>query len=358
MEEIRKRHLIFLLVISKSENKYREKHKYNLIKNDLKRFFLHILYIVGMSEIQFSKFMKSLVEEMENNKLSDKTIKNYIQRLYILNGRKKFTSLAFLRKHEDIIKYMKDNLSTATQKTYAGTISSVLKLKPNKVNEKLIKVYTSFINDDDMEQYKKSTTEKTEKQKENWISQAEIRKIKDELGNEASKISRKSEVNRKEYEILLRNMVLSLYVNQAPRRASDYALMRYTNGGDDKFNYYTDKNMMIFNNYKTSKTYGKQEIDVSKNKALLKDMKMYLKHRKPDSSGKDMLIVKYNGVPFNAVNDMTRTLNNIFGKKISTNMLRNIYVSDKYGSMKQGMIEDAEAMGHSTKTQQEIYNKG
>ena len=98
-----------------------------------------------MSDIQFSKFMKTLVEEMENNKLSDKTIKNYIQRLYILNGRKKFTSLSFLRKHEDIIKYIKDNFSVATQKTYAGTISSILKLRPNKVNEKLIDYHFSLL---------------------------------------------------------------------------------------------------------------------------------------------------------------------------------------------------------------------
>ena len=309
-----------------------------------------------MSEIQLSKFMKQLIETMESKKMSDKTIKAYIQRLYILNGRKKFLSLSFLRNHQDIIKYMKDNLSVSTQKTYAGTISSVLKLKPTKSNEKLQEIYVSFINDDDMEEYKKSVSQKSDKQQENWISQDEIMKIKNELSSEASKISKKSEISRKDYEILLRNAILSLYTNMPPRRASDYALMKYQNGGDTKFNYYTDKNMMIFNNYKTSKTYGQQEIDVSKNKALLKDMKMYLKHRK--SNAQDMLLVKYNGVAFNTINDMTRTLNTIFGKNISTNMLRNIYVSDKYGNMKQGMIEDAEAMGTSTKVQQGIYNKG
>ena len=228
-----------------------------------------------MSEIQLSKFMKDLIELMETKKMSDKTIKNYIQRLYILNGRKKFLSLSFLRNHQDIIKYMKDNLSVSTQKTYAGTISSVLKLKPSKSNEKLQEIYVSFINDDDMEEYKKSVGEKSDKQQENWISQDEIMKIKNELSSEASKISKKSEISRKEYEILLRNAILSLYTNMPPRRASDYALMKYQNGGDTKFNYYTDKNMMIFNNYKTSKTYGQQEIDVSKNKPLLKDMKMY-----------------------------------------------------------------------------------
>ena len=310
-----------------------------------------------MSEIQLSKFMKDLIEQMETKKMSDNTIKNYIQRLYILNDRKKFTSLSFLRKHQDIIKYIKENLSVSTQKTYAGTIASVLKLKPSKSNEKLIEIYTSFINDDEMTELKTQQSEKSMKQKDNWITQAEVIKIKENLGNQASKISKKAEVNRKEYDILLRNMLLSLYVNLPPRRASDYALIKYSNEGDDtKFNYYTDKNMMIFNNYKTSKTYGKQEIDVSKNKPLLKDMKMYLKHRK--SNAEDFLITKYNGIAFNAVNDITRTLNTIFGKNISTNMLRNIYVSDKYGSMKAGMIEDAEAMGHSVKVQQGLYNKG
>jgi len=310
-----------------------------------------------MSDIVFSKFMLKLVEQLETKKLSDKTIKAYIQRLYILNGRKKFTSLTFLRNHEEIIKYLKDNLSPATQKTYAGTISSVLKLNPTKANMKLQDIYVSFINDEDMEQFKKSSSEKSSKQKDNWISQDEIIKIKEELGKEASKVSRKSEVNRKEYEILIQNAILSLYVNQAPRRVADYALMRYANGGDDKFNYFTDKNIMIFNNYKTSKTYGKQEIDVSKNKALLKDMKMYLKHRKSDCKG-DMLLVKYNGVAYNAINDITRTLNKIFGKNISANMLRSIYVSDKYGNIKQGMIEDASAMGHNVEIQQKYYNKG
>lgn len=311
-----------------------------------------------MAEIQFSKFMKSLVEELENKKLSDKTIKNYIQRLYILNGKKKFTSLAFLRKHEDIIKYIKENLSVATQKTYAGTIASVLKLKPNKINDKLVNIYTGFITEDEIGELKKQQSEKSMKQKDNWISQAEIVKIKEDLGNQASKIAKKGEVSRQEYNILIQNMLLSLYVNLPPRRASDYALMKYSNGGDDKFNYFTDKNMMIFNNYKTSKTYGKQEIDVSKNKALLKDMKMYLKHRKPECKGNDMLITKYNGVAFNTVNDITRTLNKIFGKNISTNMLRNIYVSEKYGEMKAGMIEDATAMGHNVTAQQVYYNKG
>lgn len=309
-----------------------------------------------MSDIQFSKFMRNLIEEMENKGLSDKTIKGYIQRLYFINGKKKFQSLAFLRKTEEVIKYLKDNLSVSTQKSYAGTILSVLDLKPSKLNNKIKKVYGSFISDEDME--KLNSGEKSEKQKDNWISQSEIQDIKNELEKKAIEYSKKPKVSITEYNAIMKNMLLSLYVNLPPRRASDYSLMKFENDtGDNKFNYFTDKDKMIFHNYKTSKTYGTQTIDIAKNKALLKDMKMYLKHRRPTQN--DMLLVKANGVAFNAVNDITRTLNSIFGgKKISTNMLRSIYVSDKYGDMKQDMIEDSEAMAHSIKTQQSKYNKG
>ena len=64
-----------------------------------------------MSSIEMSKFMKSLVEQMESKGLSDKTIKMYLQRLYIINGKKKFTSLVFLRDTSSIIDYLKQNLS-------------------------------------------------------------------------------------------------------------------------------------------------------------------------------------------------------------------------------------------------------
>jgi integrase len=301
--------------------------------------------------------MKDLIVLMENKKLSDTTIKNYIRRLYILNGKKKFSSLTFLRKHEDIIKYLKENYSVGTQKSYAGTILSVLKLKPSKINNKLSDIYNSFINDEDIEKYNKTKTEKSEKQEQNWISQEEVMKVKSELEKQALSIYKKPSLSIKEYNTLLQNALLSFYTNLPPRRAADYALMKFSNDtGDKKFNYFTDKDKLIFHNYKTSKTYGTQEQDISKNKSLLKDLKMYLKHRKPSKT--DLLFVKANGVDFNTINDITRTMNSIFGKKISTNMLRSIYVSDKYGELKQGMIEDAEKMGHSVDTQQNQYNKG
>ena len=307
-----------------------------------------------MSSIEMSKFMKSLVEQMESKGLSDKTIKMYLQRLYIINGKKKFTSLVFLRDTSSIIDYLKQNLSPSTQKSYSGTIISVLKLKPTKWTEKVIPIYNSFISDEDIKEI--NQPKMSEKQKDNMISVEEINKIKNDLEKEASRISRKPKVdNKKDYDVLLRNLLLSFYTSIPPRRTSDYALMKFGNDKNDDFNYFTDDDKLVFNNYKTKKTYGKQIIDVSKNKQLLKDFRMYMKHRRPNAE--DFLLVRWKGMKFNTINDVTRELNSIFGKNISASMLRNIYVKDKYGEIKQGMIEDSEKMGHSVKTQQTHYNK-
>lgn len=307
-----------------------------------------------MSSIEMSKFMKSLVEQMESKGLSDKTIKMYLQRLYIINGKKKFTSLVFLRDTSSIIDYLKQNLSPSTQKSYSGTIISVLKLKPTKWTEKVIPIYNSFISDEDIKEI--NQPKMSEKQKDNMISVEEINKIKNDLEKEASRISRKPKVdNKKDYDVLLRNLLLSFYTSIPPRRTSDYALMKFGNDKSDDFNYFTDDDKLVFNNYKTKKTYGKQIIDVSKNKQLLKDFRMYMKHRRPNAE--DFLLVRWKGMKFNTINDVTRELNSIFGKNISASMLRNIYVKDKYGEIKQGMIEDSEKMGHSVKTQQTHYNK-
>jgi hypothetical protein len=58
--------------------------------------------------------------------------------------------------------------------------------------------------------------------------------------------------------------------------------------------------------------------------------------------------MKPNNTKFSAQN-ITRELNTIFGKKISTSMLRHIYLSNLYKDVPKlnQMIRTAEEMGHS-----------
>jgi hypothetical protein len=305
--------------------------------------------------MEFTKFMKRMVELMEAKGLSDKTIQYYLDRAYRLNNKKKFTSIKFLRDTNIIIPLLKENLSTATQKSYSGTLITLLDLYPNKLNKKAIDIYKNFISKEDMDQYIQEQDKKTEKQADNWLNLDELLQIKNKLNEQIKQINFEKKLNQKEYLTILKNFILSLYLNLAPRRSSDYTLMKIGPDEDESYNYLNlDKKELIFNQYKTKKTYGKQIIDISNNKELLEDLDLYLKYRKSDN---DFLLIKSNGKPFNQTNDMTKTLNQIFGKKISTQMLRNIYLTSKYGSVKTDLKQDVSEMGTSMKCALNIYSK-
>ena len=47
----------------------------------------------------------------------------------------------------------------------------------------------------------------------------------------------------------------------------------------------------------------------------------------------------------------------LIGKKISSTLMRKIYLSDKYGEMKEEMEKDAKIMMHDKATAQSVYVK-
>ena len=69
------------------------------------------------------------------------------------------------------------------------------------------------------------------------------------------------------------------------------------------------------------------------------------------------LLVDHEGAPFTSNNAITRILNKVFGKKIGVSMLRNIYLTDKYGDKIGELEQDAKEMGTSASTIQNQYVK-
>ena len=100
--------------------------------------------------------------------------------------------------------------------------------------------------------------------------------------------------------------------------------------------------MFVLNNYKTAKLYGREEIPYGKPFGLL--LKKYLAVIPKDQT----YLLENNGKPFTAPL-ITMRLNKLFGKKISTSMLRHIWTTDKYKDMPnlKELADNAEAMGHS-----------
>lgn len=295
-----------------------------------------------------------MIKQMEEKDFTPQTIKNYMERIYVLNGNKKWTSMVFLRDTETMLNLLKEKYAISSQKSMLGTIISVLGLKPIKANKKASDIYLKYLTDDIMPSFNKVKGDKTEKQKENWITREEIETLKKEYSEKAKEVV-KGKVGRKDYDIMLENMILSMYVNMPPRRAKDYVLMKLEDDEkeeDKKYNYY-DGTQFILNQYKTEKQYGQEKVQVPK--VVKNDIAMYLD--KTESLDKEFLITNYGGKPFNIINDMTRRLNKIFGKKISVDMLRNMYYSHKYGDIKTDIIQDAKDMGTSLNTAMNTYTK-
>ena len=304
---------------------------------------------------------------MDERKVAESTANAYIKSLYQLNERKPFKNLAFLKKTDEIEKII-SGYADSTQRALLATVVSTLSLVKEKAGFK--KTYKHFY-DKMMERTKavretEDKHEKTDKQKENWVSWEEIEKRKTELGEDIAKFSNKKALSASEYEKTLQHIVLCLYTDIQPRRNQDYLDMYIVKKWNDKMP--TDKNYVdmtshkfIYNKYKTAKKYGRQEIDIPE--SLQSCLSSFLKHhplwkgmakRKTEPV---KFLVSQSGEPLTAVNAITRLLNKVFGKKIGSSMIRHIYISDKYKGVMEEQAKDAANMGHSMELQREYFKK-
>ena len=116
-------------------------------------------------------------------------------------------------------------------------------------------------------------------------------------------------------------------------------------------------NQFIFTNYKTHKKFSNQEIAI--NPDLREILDVYLKHHPTFKKSKEpvQLLVNFVGQAYENNNDITRLLYKIFNKKIGVNMLRHIFLTDKYKNVLNEMKDDAKAMGTSTNMVEDQYVK-
>ena len=218
-----------------------------------------------------TKAIESIKKKMMDSGLSESTIKLYLQRLKTLNEGREIKSFSFLNKPNKIMEIISE-LKKNTQMSYYGSLIGIIKLLPKTTYELSLKKYTNeFLKlKGDM---KENPIEKKEIPKEDEITELKNKYVK------GARAIKSKQVNKKEYNMLLHNLLLSLYTDINPRRNQDYMYMKITDDYEnepqrDDYNWYDKKNKkFIFNKYKTSKTYGSQEIDISKNKVLLSNLK-------------------------------------------------------------------------------------
>lgn len=184
--------------------------------------------------------------------------------------------------------------------------------------------------------------EKNEKQKENWMTAQEIENIYDNMETSIKPLWKKKNLSTKELMKIQDFVILSLFTLIPPRRAMDFVFFKINNIDTNKDNFIKG-NSLVFNTYKTSTQKGQQTIKIPKElKSLL------TKYIKLISDKSDYLLFN-NKIEQLSIPNFTLRLNKIFGKKVSVNMLRHIYLSEKHADNLKEMKDDFAKMGSSLK---------
>jgi integrase len=205
---------------------------------------------------------------------------------------------------------------------------------------------------DDIKEYNTAILkqEKTDLQTENWLSKDEINKLLIELKKNADIVYRKSNPSIVDLQLIQNYIIICLlsgfYI--PPRRSKDYIDFKIVDIDKDKDNY-LDKSQLVFNSYKTSKTYGKQSVDIPKElKAILRK---WIKRNPTEYLLFDCKKEKLSNVKLN------QRLNKLFKKHSAINALRKSYLTDKFGDMidKKNDIEKTFKQMGSSSIQFPIY---
>lgn len=298
---------------------------------------------------------------LEGGNRKQSTIDSYERRLRVLHDGKEIDNLAFLYEYDIILEKLQKYKPT-TQRNFIIAIVSAL--KPVKTMKSAYDKYSILLEKYNNELKQNNTKSLT--QKENWINQETVVEIYNKLYDETLPVLTKKRITELDFNKITQLILLSLFVLQQPRRLSDYMNMVIVKilpkQLNTDLNYYDSTNgIFYFNNYKTSGTYKTQTVEV--NDKLQEILKWYIKVHPHKLTNKNQiyLLCNYNGEPFNVSSHLTRILNKIFmkycDKRISINLLRNIYLTNEFKPENDKLEKAAYNMGTSASTIQNIYIK-
>lgn len=283
--------------------------------------------------------MDAIIEKLKKNRpnltaSSIKTYKSILKNIYD----KCFDDKEYSMKNYDNDKIILGILNEVPYNKRKTVLAALSVLTDNKNYNKIMM--------EDIHSYKANEMkqEKSEKQKEGMIEPEEIKAIYNDLEHNAKQVMKKTNLNFNDINTVMKWVLLALTggIFQAPRRSIDFGNMKWKNYSE-KDNYIDVKNSkFIFQNYKTAKTYGKQETEVSKPvKAILNKWFKII----PDGCDYILFDNKFNPLTSPQI---THRLNEIFGKKISTSMLRHIYLTNKFSGVNlEELQKTATEMGNS-----------
>lgn len=282
-----------------------------------------------------TKELKTYIQEKRPS-LSEGSLKTYVSILKSLH-KKIWGGEIDVKDYDDTDKVL-DHLKEMPSNKRKTILSALVVVTDKKPYRDLMMTDVSDYNKEINKQ------EKTENQKESWISTEEVKGIYEMLKKNADLLYKKKTHTANEIQQIQNFVILSLLggVFIPPRRSLDYCEFKIKNINKETDNF-LDKNKLVFNRYKTAKTYGQQSVDIP-----VQLRNILTKYSKINPS--EYLLVDTNGNKLNSVK-LNQRLNAIFGgRKIAVNQMRHTFLTDKYAetSKKQKALEsDLTEMGSS-----------
>lgn len=292
----------------------------------------------NLAQSSIKTYLSSLSRITKDVKVELKTPEDFIKNIdAILEKAKDYTPIVRKSKLASIIVLLddKDGLEDTGEYKDKDKTDAIKKLR--------------FIMQKDMKTVDDEETnqELSEKQKENFVPQDDIFKIYELLKEQTAPLFKLNTLNKKQFDMMQMYVLLSLYILIPPRRTMDFTHFKIRNINPEVDNYFLipkrkkDLGAFVFNQYKNAKKLGPQILERIP-KELEKIIDKWMQYNKSD-----YLLVNSVGKQV-AGSKIALWLNEIFGKRISTSMLRHIYLTHKFGNVNLKELKDtAEDIGNS-----------
>lgn len=310
------------------------------------------------------------IKEIKPN-VKDATINTYLQGIKKIS-KELFDSekpnIQYFKGYEDVKEYVTSMKSLASQKNMVTSILVLVKAFKKEMGEPLIETYAEFHKELSKKQEESYLdNDKTEREEKNWTTREEIMNKIESLQAEIDNWDKKHS-KRKLADKIQQHLVLSLYTLLPPLR-NDYALVKIIEDPDfETDEEHIDKSCNYINlstsklllcKYKTDKVYGIKKIEIPEK--LMENIVNWEKVKKEFFDiNHNYMIINTTNLKNMKQNSLTKYINKIFSpKKISTTLLRKIYLSEKYPVVNtyRDQLNDAYIMCHGVSMQKMVYSK-
>ena len=313
---------------------------------------------------------KNPSEEIQKSRpnLKTNTIKQYVINLNKLKKLFDTDNYDFLKDPDEVMDKITDLHYLSQRNMLNAIIVLLMALNHDEKFDELLEKYGK-LRDDMNDKY--SDEQKSgiisDKQSKNFATTEEVFEMINKMAEDLKPIKKKTKDNitKKEMQLLQAYTLFNIYARMPFRNdvagmsAINQAAYNKLSDEEKKENNYLvvpSKGQIYFvlNRYKTSKKYEELDLPIE-DPNLRKILRYYLK-----MNGMGILFKTSTGKPLTRI-ELSKVLLKFskayMGKSISTTLLRKIYLSSKYGNMKEELEKDNKVMGHSKQVALDTYVK-